>query len=233
MVTCFYCLGKHETSQCISRATQKITSEQERSAEEIAGAIEESSYRVSAQLAEVRYDLVDSLHDTQKAIEGLQEFLNWAHSEVVWRMEKQIALLTGIRDMIKNPRATQANELYEMGIDSFRRRRLDDALKLLQEASELNPGDYRVHITLGHIYAQRSDLLKALDCFQVAVAYARAKRYRRDALLLMSRALRCLGRVGEAIEIARQASSIDAMYPPAHYELASCVAENVKGTNGQ
>ena len=70
----------------------------------------------------------------------------------MWRMEKQIELLTGIHDMLKNPRATQADELYKMGVDSFKRHRLADATKLLEEARELNPGDYRIQVTLGHVY---------------------------------------------------------------------------------
>ena len=231
MTRCFYCLGNHETSQCISYTTQEITSSQEHATEEIANVIDKLGYRISGQLTEGKNDLVSELSGIQEAIVGLQEFLSWSHSEVIWRMEKQIALLTGIHDMLKNPRAIQANELYKMGIDSFKRHRLNDALKLLHEASGLNPNDYRIHVTLGHIYVQQSDLLKALDCFQAAVDYARTERYERDALLLVSRARRCLGRVTEATQAVRQASSIDATYSPAYYELASCIAENVKATN--
>jgi len=232
MVRCFYCLGEHETSQCVSRATDSIRSSQKATTEAIGeqtAVIEKLGHTALEQMREIGNDLFGGLEGIRESIEELHDFLSWAHAEITWRMERQIELLTGIHDMLKNPRATQANELYKMGIDSFRRHRLADALKLLQEASELNPGDYRIHITLGHVYAQMDDPSKSLECFQAAVDYARTASYKKDALLLMARALRCLGHIKEAIEAARQASSLVPSYSPAHYELASCLAESLKG----
>ncbi len=232
MARCFYCLGEHETSQCVSRATDSITSSQEATTEasrEQTAVIEKLGYRAIEQMREIGNDLLGGLNGIQGAIEELHDFLSWAHAEITWRMERQIELLTGIRDMLKNPRATRANELYKMGIDSFRRHRLADALKLLQEGSELNPGDYRIHITLGHIYVQMDDSSKALECFQAAVDYARTPSYKKDALLLTGRTFRCLGQIDKAINAARKASSLVPSYSPAHYELASCLAESLKG----
>jgi hypothetical protein len=102
------------------------------------------------------------LQEINSGIQELLDFLSWSHSEVIWRMEKQISLLTGIRDMLKNPRATQADELFKMGVDSFRRGRSSEAVQLLKEARELNPGDYRVLVTLGHTYAHTDNLPAAL-----------------------------------------------------------------------
>lgn len=227
MARCFYCLGEHETSQCVSRATDRVISSQKATAKATAEVIEKLGYRTLEQLRDVGYDLLGGLEGIREAIEGLNDFLSWAHSEIIWRMEKQIELLTGIHDMLKNPRATQADELYKMGVDSFRMHRLADTLKLLQEARELNPGDYRVLITLGHTYAQMDDSSKALEYFQDAVDYARDNSYKANALLLSARAFRCLGRMDEAIEAAKQASNTLPSYSPAHYELASCIAERL------
>jgi len=229
MAICFYCLGEHATSQCVSKATERITSGQKAAAKTTSDAIQELGYCALKQMREVGYDLLGGLEGIREAIEGLHDFLSWAHSEIIWRMEKQIELLTGIHDMLKNPRATQADELYKMGVGSFRRRRLPDALKLLQEARELNPGDYRVLITLGHTYVWMDEQSEALECFQAAADYARTNAYKSYALLLSARALRCLGQIDEAIKAVKQASDILPSYSPAHYELASCISERLKG----
>ena len=226
---CFYCSGEHETSQCVSRATKEITSSQEVAAKTTSDAIQEAGYRAKEQMSEVRDDLLGGLTGIEEALGDLQDFLSWSHSQIMWLMETKIELLTGIHDVLKNPRATQADELYKMGVDSFRRCKLTDALRLLLEARELNPGDYRVLITLGHTYVRMDETVKALECFQFAADYARADTYKGSALLLSARALRCLGQIDEAIETAKQASGILSSYSPAHYELACCIAEGMKG----
>jgi len=229
VTTCFYCLGPHETGSCVTRSIRRIKSSREDMSRDIADVIEKWGYRMSEQLSKVDPSLLDSLSNIEQAIEELHSFLSWAHSEIVWRMEKQIELLTGIHDMLKNPRATQANELYKMGIDSYRNHRLADASRLLLEARDLNPGDYRVHVTLGHIYVQRNAMAEALECFKAAVDYARKSDYRRDALLLVCRASRSLGLIDEAISAAREASSLEPHYPLAYYELAGCIAQKATG----
>ncbi len=224
MARCFYCLGEHETSQCVKQATDRVVSEQHTSTEAIAKAIEAVGYRA----LEIGDNLEAELRGIGGAIWQIHDFLIWAHSETMWRMEKQIQLLTGIHDMIKNPRATQADELFKMAADSLKRRRLSDAERLLLDARDLNPGDYRIHVTVGHVYVQMDDLARAAECFRVAVDYARTSTYRRASLLLASRALRCLGRIDEAVTAATEASSITPEYPAAHYELAGCIAQKLK-----
>lgn len=231
MAICFYCGGNHKTSQCVSLATHQITDAQEAAAEATIDAVEKVGYRVE----KVGYRVVEQLeqlqevgYDVRQAIVELHDFLSWAHCEAKWCMERQINLLTGIHDILKSSRATQANELYEMGLDSFRRHRLPEAFKLLQEARELNPGDYRIHFTLGHIYAQMDNLPETAESFRAAVAYARNNEYKKDALLSLCRALRCLGQVEAAIAAAKEASSVTPNYAPAHYELATCLAERLK-----
>lgn len=123
--------------------------------------------------------------------------------------------------MIGNPRATQSNELYKMAADSLRSGRVQDSKKLLVDARELNPGDYRILITLGHVYVRTDSLTQAIECFTAASDYARTPRYKSDALLLVARAYRCLGRSDEAVKAAEEATRITPVNWEAHYELAS------------
>ena len=229
MKTCFYCMGNHETGQCTSLAVTKITEATGAAGDRISQAIEKVGFSGWDKMDHLSLDILGGLDGVRDAVTELQDFLSWAHSEVVWRMEKQIALLTGIHDMLKNPRGTQADELYKMGVDSFKRGRLSEALKLLKEARELNPGDYRILITLGHTHTLTNNEDAALECFKAAVAYARTDDYRKAALLLTCRALRCLGHTDEAITHAKQALSISPQYYAAQYELASCMADKLKG----
>lgn len=235
MALCYYCLANHESGRCTALATRKITDSQEaasvaivrtseQASRDLSESIESAGYATIGELAEITWEL-QSIHN---ALAELQEFLDWGISEILWRQEKQIELLTGIHDMMKNPRATQANELFKMGTDSFRRRQYGDALRLLKEARELNPGDYRVLVTLGHTHMRLNDSSGALEAFQTGVAYARSNTYKKGVLLLACRALRLLGRLEEAVAHAKEAVGLDARYAPAQYELAACVAEQMK-----
>ena len=231
MARCFYCLGEHETSQCIKHAADRVVSEQRRSTKATEKAVESIGHQIAEQtrtIEEAGANLEAELSNIGEGIWQIHDFLIWAHWETMWRMEKQIELLTGIHDMIKNPRATQADELFKMAADSLKRRRLADAKRLLLDARDLNPGDYRIHITLGHVYVQMDDLAQAVECFRAAVDYARTPTYKRVALLSAARSLRCLGRIEEAITAAMEVSSVSPDYPSAHYELAGCVAEKLK-----
>ncbi len=231
MAKCFYCLGEHESRQCIEHATDRVVSEQHRSTEATEKAVESVSNQIAEQthtIEEVGANLDAELSSIGDGIWQIHDFLIWAHWENMWRMEKQIQLLTGIHDMIKNPRATQADELFKMAADSLKRRRLADAKRLVLDARDLNPGDYRIHITLGHVYLHMDDFAQAVECFRAAADYARTPTYKRVALLSAARALRCLGQINEAITAATEASSVSPDYPSAHYELACCVAEKLK-----
>lgn len=227
MAKCFYCLGNHSTNACVKQSIDNVGHNVQETGTDLSDAIGQ----VSGQLSEINQNLLDGLSRVEGSIQQLHTFLLWSQSEVIWRMERQVELLTGIHSMIQNPRATQGNELYKMGADSFKRNRLDDAIKLLLEAREMNPLDYRVHITLGHVYARTGDSTKAKESFQAAVDYARTDEYKKDALLLLCRGLRCLGQTEQAITAARQASLLAPKDSPAHYELASCMTEKLKETD--
>ena len=217
MMSCFYCTGSHASSSCVSLAvkqgTESIVAEQRATTAELA-ALEYSTLEgTAAQTAEI-----------VNAIQELQGFLSWSHAEVIWRMEKQIELLTGIHDMIKNPSATQATELFNMGADSFGRQRYPDALRVLLRARDLNPGDFRVLVTLGHTNVRMDDVPQAAESFEAAADYARTPGYKHDALLLLSRANRSLGMIDEAVPGAEEAVALAPDDAAAHYEVAMCIA---------
>ena len=220
MATCFYCSGGHNSSRCVSLAvtegTDRVVAQQEAATAEATDLAYSMMEAQAAQTAEI----VD-------AIQELQSFLSWSHSELAWRMEKQIELLTGIHDMIQDPSATQATELFHMGTDSFGRQRYLDALRVLLRDRDLNPGDCRVLVTLGHAYVRMDDIPEAGESFEAAADYARTPGYKHDALLLLSRAHRSLGMADEAVRRAEQAAALVLDDAAAHYEVAMCLAQRL------
>lgn len=217
MSVCFYCLGEHETSQCVAKAADRITS-----------AIDELGYRSLDELAEIARGIEkvkDEATGVKYAIEEFSDLFKFAHAETIWRMEKQNEILTGIHDIIQNPRATQANELYKMGAECLRRNKADDAMPLLDEAKKLNPLDYRIHVAMGHVYLQGNDIPKAIECFLSAKDYARTNEYRKDALLLISRGYRCLNEKEYAIQALEEALYLMPDEPQVCYELATISEE--------
>ncbi|MDD5339338.1 MAG: hypothetical protein PHG35_08040 [Dehalococcoidales bacterium] len=208
----------------VGSSVDELTSTVEEASSDIVDAIERTNKNTIRKLTEIK----NGINEVQYSIKELHSFLNWTHSETTWRLEKNIELLTGIRNILESPRATQANELYEMGIDSFKNKRLPDAKKILLEARELNPVDYRILVTLGHVFVQANNLRKAKECFKAALDYSRTDEYKKDACLLLSRAYRCLGKKENAIDYARKATLVDPSYPTAQYELASCIADIIK-----
>ncbi len=221
-------MGDHQSSHCASVAVRETTKAIDAGTQVISQVMTESLERLGYETQDTLAYLAGDLAAIQADIAGLHDFLHWSHSEAIWRMEQQIELLTGIHDMLKNPSATQVNELYEMAVDSFSRDRFGDAAKLLQRARDLNPGDYRVLVTLGHTCIRMDELSEAVEMFTAAADYARTDEYRKDALLLLSRALRSSGRNGEAVRAARQATALVPDDAPAAYELAAVIAESVQ-----
>lgn len=230
MATCFYCGGHHESVQCVSRAVDKISSKTSSSIEILGHQSLEEMNRLASQWQDAQYEiglegvmatgeLSSQIAKVDYAIKELHAFCEWAHDEAMWYEEKQLEVLTGIRNILRNPRATQANELFKMAADSFQRERLGDALRLLDDARELNPGDYRVHVTRGHIFVQQNRLLEAKDSFRCAADYARNNRYKIRSLLLLGRVYECMDLPGEAIAVFEEALHIQPEHPQVCYEM--------------
>jgi len=172
--------------------------------------------------------VVDIGGEISDAIYELADVFRWAHAEEMWYAEKQLEVLTGIHDMVKNPRATQADELFKMGAESLKRDMIKESLKLLQEAVEQNPLDYRIYIAMGHAYLRKDDLENALDRFEYALKNARTNYYKSFALLLIARAKYCRGKIEEAVKEVKRAIEFSPYYAEAQYQYAVYEAQRLQ-----
>ena len=85
----------------------------------------------------------------------------------------------------------------------------DEALRLITEAVERNPLDFRLYVTRGFANIRRDNLPKALDDFRLALKNARSSALEVQALLLVARTERSLGQHAEAFAHASQAAKLD------------------------
>jgi hypothetical protein len=128
---CYYCLQEgHLASHCPLRAQERTTE-----------AIEKLGYQSLQSLGEIvsaPRDVAERVVDIGSEISGeissaiyeLTDVFRWAHAEEMWYAERHLEVLTGIHDMAKNRRATEADELYRDRMNSLSVGRLDDALRL-------------------------------------------------------------------------------------------------------
>lgn len=158
----------------------------------------------------------------KEAMLSFAETFTWAHSNMMWQSEKQIALLTGIRDILSQPRATEANELFGMACEAFQVNRFQEAIKLLENARVKNPVDYRIHLTLGHIHVMLDELPEAAECFGKASDYGRDNKYKSEAYMLLGRTYWCMGEIDNAIDAINQAVNVTPENNEMRYFLATC-----------
>ena len=157
MSTCFYCGGSHKTSACYIQAQNQTVGAIEKIGYQQLSAIDNLSlaHRDSAREMSSSFDFMSdrisqSLGEVVDAIGELADIFEFNHSEMMWQMERQLEVLTGIQNMLENPRATLANELLEMGVNSLKVGMIEESKRLLQEAVEANPLDYRIYIAMGY-----------------------------------------------------------------------------------
>jgi len=233
MSTCFYCGGNHKTSACYIQAQnqttgaiEKIGYQQLSAIDNLAWAHRDSAKEMSSSFERLSDRFNQSLGEVAGAIGELADIFEFNHAEMMWQMERQLEVLTGIHDMVKNPRATEANELLKMGIASFERDMVTESLNLLSEAVKLNPLDYRIYITMGHAYLRMDDFKNALDRFEYALRNARTNYYKSYSLLLIGRVYYCMGDAKKAMDTAKLATELSPDYPEAHYQYATYIAQN-------
>lgn len=216
MAICYHCFGNHPASHCPIGAQKKQTE-----------AIEKLGYQSSQQLGEIvsaqRYvaDRVEDIGtEISDAIYELADVFRFAHAEEMWIHEKQLEVLTGIHDMIKNLDATRANESLEMGVKALKVGMVKESIQKLEKAVKLNPLDYRIYIAMGHAYIKNDDLENALNRFEYALKNARTNYYISFALLLIARVKYCMGKVEEAAKDAKRAIEFSPNYAEAQYQYA-------------
>lgn len=233
MPTCNYCQGDHRTSACPQKAQNQTTE-----------AIEKIGYMQLSEINKLATVYRDSATEISSSIERISDrishsvtelttYLEYSHAETMWLMERQLEVLTGIKNLLEYPRATEANELLKMGAESLKRGMVQECLNLLQEAVKLNPLDYRIYITMGHAYLAKDDYKNAFDRFEYSLKNARRNSYKINSLLLMSHVCYSTGDIRKAIEITELATQIHPdcseaqdLLAEAHYQCALYRAQN-------
>lgn len=233
MPTCFYCGGNHHSNACVkhaqdqtTHAIEKMGYQQLSTMDDFASAQRASLEVVSGGLDRMSDRVTQSLGEAADTIRELADIYEFNHSEMMWKMEQQLEVLTGIHDMVKYSRATEANELLEMSVNSLKVGMVKESIDLLKEAVEKNPLDYRIYITMGHAYLRIDDLKNALNRFEYALKNARTNYYRSYSLLLISRVYYCMGHLEKAVESSKLAVKRSPDYPEAHYQYAAYIAQN-------
>jgi ribosomal protein L7/L12 len=160
-------------------------------------------------VAKVAGAAVDSLGRIEDGLADLRSAVDQAHIEQMWVSKMQLDVLMGVHDALKNPRSTAAEELLQMARQCLASGMLPEGLKLLDEAVEKNPLDYRLYVTRGLANVQRNQLDKALFDFQYALRNARDDMMKQQALLLLTRAETTVGQHEAALGHATDAAAIE------------------------
>ncbi|MEA3415827.1 MAG: hypothetical protein U9R02_06675 [Thermodesulfobacteriota bacterium] len=233
MSICFHCGGNHKTSACYIQAQnqttktiEKIGYQQLSTMDNLALAYRDSVNEMSSNFDRMSDRVSQSLGEVVGAIQELTDIFEFNHAEMMWQMERQLEVLTGIHDMVKNPRATESDEILKMGMASLERGMVTESLSLLQEAVKLNPLDYRIYITMGYTYLRMDDLKNARDRFEYALKNARTNYYKSFSLLLISRVYYCLEDIKKALDSAKLAMDLSPDYPEARYQYAAYLSKN-------
>lgn len=229
MPTCFYCGGNHHSNACVKRAQDQTTHAIEKMGYQQLSAMDDfaSAQRASLEVVSGGFDRVtQSLSDTADAFHELSDIFEFNHFEVMWQMERQLDVLTGIDYTLKNPRATKAEESFKIGVEDLKVGMVEESIRDLKVAVEANPLDYRIYIALGHAYLRTDDLENALDKFEYALKNARTNYYRSYSLLLIGRVYYCMGHLEKAVESAKRAKKLSPDYPEAYYQYAAYIAQN-------
>lgn len=233
MPTCFYCGGNHHSNACVKQAQDQTTHAIEKMGYQQLSTMDDfvSAQRASLEVVSSGFDrmsgrVTQSLGEAAGAIRELADIFEFNHSEMMWQMERQLDVLTGIDYTLKNPRATLAEESLKIGIGSLKVGMVKKSIKALQDAEDANPLDYRIYIAMGHAYLRTDDLENALNRFEYALKNARTDYYRSYSLLLIGRVYYCMGYIEKAVESAKRAKKLSPDYPEAHYQYAAYIAQN-------
>ncbi len=165
--------------------------------------------------------IYDLQFDMQRGFAGLGALFDWHMGTVISMLEQQQVTAYEIRDLLKYPRRTQANEDKEDARKAMQvafnsqgdaqRQWMDRALGYFKSAAEKNPFDYTAHLDLGNLLLQSLDQPSvALECLQEAVRTAQTagdKEYQSKAHFYSARCYEVLGKLDDAYKEANRALS--------------------------
>ena len=209
MEPCFYCGGNHKQSACLvysqeltTQAIKNMTNESAHSSREISGGLSE-----------------------------LANVFSYNHAEQMWELQQQTNYLKDIRDEIHdmkiNGEKYKSNFDLNNGAECFRCGDYERSLKHLLRANDIDPKDYRVYITMGHVYLRIDDFKNALIWFEDSIKHAPTKYYESYSLLLIGRIYFCMGDIKTAIDKAKEARELSPNYSEAHYQYSTYIAANI------
>jgi hypothetical protein len=164
-----------------------------------------------------------ALDEVKSGISGLAAAFEWGISEVVWQIEQNRELLRNIVEILMVPLDTQAKELKKRADYAFANQWFEDALSDYKASEEKNRYDFTIHMSMGMIYLFNIiNKEKALECFEMAVKYARPKSNYHASLALLHKSLclRDLNRLEEALYAAKEASDLTDTISEAYYQRA-------------
>ena len=248
MPTCTYCGEDHLTSACVKRSQdqathaiekmgyqklsemEKFASTQRASLELVSSGFDRMSDRVTQSMSSgfdrMSDRVTQSIGETTDAIRALTDIYEFNHSEMMWQMDRQFDVLTGIDDKLTKQMALRANEALGEGVRCLEVGDFEGSIRKLREAEEARPSDYRIYIAMGYFYLKTDDLKNALDRFEYALKHARTDYYKSYSLLLISRVYYCMGNLKMAVEKAKRTVEQFPDYPEAYYWYAAYVAQN-------
>lgn len=176
--------------------------------------------------------------DVQKGFQGLGALFDWRMASVISLLEQQQTASYEIRDLLRYPRKTSANEdkadarqALRVAFNSdnaARKQWLERALNYFRAAAEKNPFDYTVHLDMGTLLLEAYEQPEqALPCFQEAARTAQTagdREYESKAHFFAGRAHGQLGQHEEAYKATRRALDLQPDSQVVIYECARCCA---------
>ena len=117
-----------------------------------------------------------SSQEISNGLNELADIFSYNHAEQMWELQQQTNILKDIHNELGEIRFhwddNRANEWLEKGAESFKRGMIKESLDCLKKVLENNPLDYRIYVTMGHVYLRMDYLRNALDRFEYALKNA-------------------------------------------------------------
>ncbi len=115
----------------------------------------------------------------------------------------------------KSPQEKMADRYFHMGQVLIKRGLLEDALKELQKALEINPQLYEAHIIKGCVYVKLNKPQKAIEELQKGLSKVESI----DGKICLAEAKAQLGQIDEAIQDLREILLRNSRNPELHFTL--------------
>jgi len=206
MESCFYCGGNHRSSACLVHS-QELTTE----------AIQNMNKEYA--------------HSSREISDGLSELVDvfsYNHAEHMWELQKQTDVLKDIRNELHDIKVNWGIYRTEfelnIAVDCFKRCDYKESIKHLEKANDIDPRDYRVYITMGHVYLRIDDFKNALNWLEKSIKHAPTAFYESYSQMLIGRIHYCLGDIESAIEKLEIAKELSPDSSEASYQYSTYLA---------